>query len=133
MYVHAYTTIHTYTPTYIQIWRLCCFDGFSEDTYVYINVRTSVHTYIHIHLYIYISIFGSFIVLIVSARMILVYSSLLRCNYCVDCEPGTYGKNCEEDCGHCKERKPCDIKDGHCTTGCETWYTSAICKRYVGK
>ena len=72
-------------------------------------------------------------ILMVSATMVLVYSSLLRCNSFAVCDHGTYGKNCEEDCGHCKEGKPCDIKGGHCTTGCETWYTSDICKTYICK
>ncbi|KAI0234091.1 hypothetical protein LSAT2_015703 [Lamellibrachia satsuma] len=47
------------------------------------------------------------------------------------CDRGTYGKNCEEDCGHCKDIQQCDVTNGHCTTGCETWYTSDVCKSYV--
>ncbi|KAK2183955.1 hypothetical protein NP493_291g03001 [Ridgeia piscesae] len=48
-----------------------------------------------------------------------------------ECEIGTYGKNCEEDCGHCKENTQCDVKNGHCATGCETWYTPNTCKEYI--
>ncbi|KAI0223054.1 hypothetical protein LSAT2_025710 [Lamellibrachia satsuma] len=48
-----------------------------------------------------------------------------------DCDPGTYGKNCEDDCGHCKDKTLCDVKDGNCTSGCEAWYTTNICKAYI--
>ena len=68
-----------------------------------------------------------------------VLASLLNCNeyHCInrstDCETGSYGKNCEETCGYCKDRRPCDIVNGNCTNGCEAWYTSNICKTFIRK
>ena len=58
---------------------------------------------------------------------------LYICRYSsTECERGTYGANCEDDCGHCTDITQCDIKNGHCGTGCETWYTTDVCKVYIG-
>ena len=50
-----------------------------------------------------------------------------------DCNLGTYWKNCEHDCGHCKDNEQCDIENGRCSRGCETWYMSDTCKTYISK
>ncbi|KAI0231380.1 Receptor-type tyrosine-protein phosphatase mu, partial [Lamellibrachia satsuma] len=45
------------------------------------------------------------------------------------CEAGSYGVNCQEDCGHCKDT--CDVNNGHCANGCKDWYISDVCKTYI--
>ena len=58
------------------------------------------------------------------------------CNYrhlSTECERGTYGSNCEEDCGHCRDTGNCNITNGLCATGCEAWYMSDVCKVYISK
>ena len=45
-----------------------------------------------------------------------------------ECNPGTYGENCKESCGYCKDRQACDITNGTCPTGCQAGYGGDICK-----
>ena len=49
-----------------------------------------------------------------------------------DCTDKTYGVNCKETCGHCKDQSTCAVTDGRCPTGCETWYISDVCKTLIG-
>ncbi|KAK2156716.1 hypothetical protein NP493_1948g00003 [Ridgeia piscesae] len=47
------------------------------------------------------------------------------------CQDDTYGVNCREECGHCKDNEPCDKENGVCTSGCEMWYAPDLCKSYI--
>ena len=49
-----------------------------------------------------------------------------------DCTDKTYGVNCQETCGHCKDQSTCAVMDGRCSNGCETWYISDVCKTLIG-
>ena len=49
-----------------------------------------------------------------------------------DCTDKTNGVNCNETCGHCKDQSTCAVTDGRCPNGCEKWYTSDVCKSYIG-
>ena len=42
---------------------------------------------------------------------------------CAGCDDKTYGVNCETPCGHCRDSSPCDVVNGHCSNGCEDWYS----------
>lgn len=44
------------------------------------------------------------------------------------CEIGTYGVNCNETCGHCRDLNQCSYTNGTCFTGCNAGYHGAQCK-----
>lgn len=45
-----------------------------------------------------------------------------------DCEIGTYGVDCKESCGHCRDLTKCSYTNGTCFTGCIAGYQGALCK-----
>ena len=47
------------------------------------------------------------------------------------CDAGTYGVNCEEECGEFCVDNRCDHKDGRCS--CTTWGIGEQCGREIGK
>ncbi|KAI0240259.1 hypothetical protein LSAT2_009049 [Lamellibrachia satsuma] len=48
-----------------------------------------------------------------------------------DCDDGSYGINCNDSCGHCKDQSKCSVTMGSCPNGCETWYISDVCNTYI--
>ena len=46
----------------------------------------------------------------------------------IGCTSGTYGKNCNNICGHCFGDEPCFHINGTCFAGCDSGYTGILCK-----
>ena len=47
----------------------------------------------------------------------------------LECQPGQYGKNCNETCGHCLDGQDnCSTTNGHCLNGCTAGWKDDICK-----
>ncbi|KAI8775873.1 multiple epidermal growth factor domains protein 10 isoform X7 [Biomphalaria glabrata] len=46
--------------------------------------------------------------------------------YCLNCQPKTYGRNCEKNCFNCKQEQ-CDQKTGNCTLGCKDGFKEFDC------
>ncbi|XP_052791698.1 multiple epidermal growth factor-like domains protein 11 [Mya arenaria] len=44
------------------------------------------------------------------------------------CTQGTYGLNCAEKCGNCRDGVFCNTQNGHCPSGCERGSQGAECK-----
>lgn len=44
-----------------------------------------------------------------------------------ECNDGTYGKNCNNTCGHCDP--PCDKITGKCPHGCKPGYEGVFCNK----
>lgn len=44
------------------------------------------------------------------------------------CQKGTFGNNCSETCGHCRDKDQCSITNGTCLTGCAAGYYLGFCK-----
>lgn len=47
--------------------------------------------------------------------------------YNIECDSGKYGKNCLQNCGHCKQRDQCHYVDGFCAGGCSAGYNGSLC------
>lgn len=45
-----------------------------------------------------------------------------------DCDNGTYGKDCNNTCGHCFDKNSCFHSNGSCLNGCEPGFTGELCK-----
>lgn len=67
---------------------------------------------------------------------IVVYGWIWKCqlekkNYnfflIEECNDGTYGKNCNNTCGHCDP--PCDKITGKCPHGCKPGYEGVFCNK----
>lgn len=41
---------------------------------------------------------------------------------------GSYGVDCNETCGHCREVYQCSKSNGICLYGCDPGYQGAMCK-----
>ena len=52
------------------------------------------------------------------------YASL----FFIECDNGTYGKECKASCGHCFNQEPCYHINGTCFTGCESGYLGDLCQ-----
>ena len=52
------------------------------------------------------------------------YASL----FLIECDNGTYGKECKASCGHCLNQEPCFHINGTCLTGCESGYLGNLCQ-----
>ena len=48
--------------------------------------------------------------------------------YFTECESGTYGRKCENSCGHCVNQTDCFHINGTCLKGCGTGYLGNECK-----
>lgn len=46
----------------------------------------------------------------------------------IACNAGSYGVNCNETCGHCRNSYECFHIDGLCMNGCEVGYSGSMCK-----
>lgn len=49
-------------------------------------------------------------------------------SFLTECTSGKYGKDCQLDCGHCKNMMQCHHVDGTCVTGCEPGFIGDTCK-----
>ena len=47
----------------------------------------------------------------------------------IACENGTYGRDCNKTCGHCRDGSSCLHTNGTCLTGCDSGYFGDLCKR----
>lgn len=45
-----------------------------------------------------------------------------------ECDGHTYGYNCQEHCGICRNGEECDTVTGVCPNGCDTGYMGDNCK-----
>lgn len=95
---------------YVQL--LTCFKKEYENAFMWNHTRIS-------HLY-----------------SIVVYGWIWKCqlekkNYnfflIEECNDGTYGKNCNNTCGHCDP--PCDKITGKCPHGCKPGYEGVFCNK----
>ncbi|XP_062618975.1 scavenger receptor class F member 1-like [Saccostrea cucullata] len=48
------------------------------------------------------------------------------------CNPGSYGKDCKEVCGHCEGNEPCNHINGSCPGSCEPGYAGEMCLTKCG-
>lgn len=46
-----------------------------------------------------------------------------------DCNLGSFGADCNETCGHCRNLNQCSNVDGKCLTGCKAGYEGEICRK----
>lgn len=44
------------------------------------------------------------------------------------CENGTYGEECNNTCGQCRDEEYCYHTNGTCPSGCNSGYLDDICK-----
>lgn len=44
-----------------------------------------------------------------------------------ECPNGTYGLNCLQPCGHCRDNEPCNYIDGTCPNGCQNGFLGSKC------
>lgn len=44
------------------------------------------------------------------------------------CDNASYGFNCQEKCGNCREIDQCFYTNGTCLTGCDDGYQGDLCK-----
>ena len=49
----------------------------------------------------------------------------------IGCEDGSYGTNCQDQCGQCKTNTICDRYNGTCHDGCQIWWTDTKCNTYI--
>lgn len=49
--------------------------------------------------------------------------------YFLDCNIGSYGIDCEDSCGLCRDVNQCSHINGTCLTGCDAGYQGTMCKR----
>lgn len=45
-----------------------------------------------------------------------------------ECDVGSYGYDCNETCGHCRDVSQCSNINGTCLTGCDAGYQGDTCK-----
>ena len=59
-------------------------------------------------------------------------NTFLQDCFCVlstECSPGSYGQDCIETCGHCKQKAPCEHDTGHCpSAACDDGFAGQLCK-----
>uniref|UniRef100_K1PUW9 Scavenger receptor class F member 2 n=1 Tax=Magallana gigas TaxID=29159 RepID=K1PUW9_MAGGI len=44
------------------------------------------------------------------------------------CDQGSFGGDCSETCGHCRDIDQCSVINGTCLTGCVAGYQRGVCK-----
>lgn len=44
------------------------------------------------------------------------------------CDKGSYGTDCSENCGHCRDVDDCFHVNGTCIRGCDAGYKGDLCK-----
>lgn len=45
-----------------------------------------------------------------------------------ECNGGTFGKDCSNQCGFCLNKEQCNYKDGSCLHGCDSGYHGLQCR-----
>lgn len=45
-----------------------------------------------------------------------------------ECSEDFYGRDCNKPCGHCRGNAPCDSATGHCSSGCQNYWTGDRCE-----
>lgn len=45
-----------------------------------------------------------------------------------ECIPGSFGPNCDQRCGVCKDNEACDYRNGACPQGCAEGWTGSTCQ-----
>ena len=55
------------------------------------------------------------------------YNLIIYIMFIPACNPGNYGKNCDKDCGHCRQGIVCINTNGTCPSGCSSGYQGALC------
>lgn len=55
--------------------------------------------------------------------------TILKLKLFIDCGLGSFGADCNETCGHCRDLNQCSNVDGRCLTGCEAGYEGELCKK----
>ena len=48
-------------------------------------------------------------------------------NCFVACDNGTYGQDCNNTCGFCRDQEVCDHSNGTCFNGCDAGYAGESC------
>lgn len=71
-----------------------------------------------------------------STLKINVHVSNINFKLILACGKGSYGVDCHETCGHCRDVNKCSSINGTCLTGCDAGYEGDMCKaseykRYV--
>ena len=46
----------------------------------------------------------------------------------VGCRNGSYGYECNETCGHCRDQSDCHKENGSCFNGCGSGFIGDLCK-----
>lgn len=46
----------------------------------------------------------------------------------LECDRGSYGIECNETCGHCRDVNQCSNGNGSCLTGCDAGFKGDLCK-----
>lgn len=54
--------------------------------------------------------------------------SIFRSHTFLACENNTYGINCSETCGHCRDNDECFHSNNACLYGCDAGYQGYLCK-----
>lgn len=49
----------------------------------------------------------------------------------IACDKGSYGIECKETCGQCRETDQCSVTDGSFLTGCDAGYHGELCRESV--
>ena len=52
--------------------------------------------------------------------------------FLIECGNKTYGAECKEPCGKCKNMRPCHHVNGNCPSGCESGVYGKKCKQPCG-
>lgn len=47
----------------------------------------------------------------------------------LDCKEGSYGVDCGNKCGHCRDVNQCLHNNGTCLTGCDAGYQGTLCEK----
>ena len=56
------------------------------------------------------------------------YSSRVIIYLCIlDCDSGTWGVNCANNCGQCHSGTVCDAVNGECQLGCKPGWKGHLC------
>lgn len=100
---------------------MVCFHSFDSTFvhYLFICIRTyiifrDIHTCNRCFYYHYIMIYYCCCFLLVFVL--------------VECDIGSYGVDCRESCGHCRDIHQCSNINGTCLTGCNAGYQGVLCK-----
>lgn len=66
--------------------------------------------------------------IIISISYLNIYLNRFK-KILTDCKEGSYGYECNETCGHCRNNGFCFHINGTCLTGCSAGFTGEVCKK----